>query len=383
MKNNTSTAKGRILYVENLRVLLSFMVVAVHAASTYGAPGGWTYSEKGADLLTLLPLTIFNATSQSFFMGLFFFIGAYFTHLSFQRKGLWKFIKDRFLRLGIPLLLTVYLISPLCWYLVWPIRHPDAEPISFVDLWLGGRAFGVGVMWFAEALIYFTLLYLFIYAVSPFLKERDRKQSRPIYTKHIFYFTLALAAVTFFVRTVFPLFHRNLHIHFELGHFPQYILLFVLGVLAARYKSDNFITCQEGKKWGWMVSFLVILIFPLMFFLGGAQSHGVSLFLGGWTWQSLAFSFWEQFTGIAMMVFLLGVLRTKWNHQNRITSSLSSCAYGVYVFHPPILIGISLLFKSWEAMHLVKFLVVAPLAFVLSYGFTLLIKQLPFMKTVF
>ena len=167
MKNIARSKKPKILYVENLRIILSVLVVIVHMACTYGGPGGWSYSEKGAGLWTVLPLTVLNATSQSFFMGMFFLFGAYFTHLSFQKKGALRFMKDRFIRLGIPLAMTYYLISPFTSWIVWPVKHQGQANLSFIELWMSGDRFGVGVMWFAEAIIYFSILYMFVRLLIP------------------------------------------------------------------------------------------------------------------------------------------------------------------------------------------------------------------------
>ena len=209
MEINKEGRKPRILYVENLRILLSALVVVVHMACTYGGPGGWTYMEPGADLVSILPLTILNATSQSFFMGMFFFFGAYFTHLSFQKKGFVFFIKDRFIRLVIPLLLTYYLISPFTSYIVWPVKYPEQTNLSFIDLWTGGRGFGVGVMWFAEALIYFTIFYIIARILLPWLRRKEKITLPKIKSQSIIISSLILGAVTFLVRLLFPLFKRN------------------------------------------------------------------------------------------------------------------------------------------------------------------------------
>ena len=40
---------------------------------------------------------------QAFALGFFFMISGYFTPVSFDRKGGWGFLRDRFIRLGIPL----------------------------------------------------------------------------------------------------------------------------------------------------------------------------------------------------------------------------------------------------------------------------------------
>ena len=72
-------AKNRLLFVDNLRILLITLVIMLHLAITYGGEGGWFYKERPADTLTTVVLTIHNATAQSFFMGLLFFLSAYLT----------------------------------------------------------------------------------------------------------------------------------------------------------------------------------------------------------------------------------------------------------------------------------------------------------------
>ena len=64
MRSSGVSKKPKILYIENLRIVLSVLVVIVHVACTYGGPGGWSYMERGAGIATVLPLTLLNATSQ-------------------------------------------------------------------------------------------------------------------------------------------------------------------------------------------------------------------------------------------------------------------------------------------------------------------------------
>jgi hypothetical protein len=58
-------------------------VVLHHAFITYGAPGGWYYQQKTDHIAALLPMTMFVATNQSFFMGFFFFLSALFVEPSY------------------------------------------------------------------------------------------------------------------------------------------------------------------------------------------------------------------------------------------------------------------------------------------------------------
>ena len=128
---------------------------------------------------------------------------------------------------------------------------------------------------------------------------------------------------------------------------------------------------------------MILIVFPLMFFVGKAHQNGIHLFAGKLTWHSLAYSVWEQVTGISIMVALMGILKVKWNTQSKFASKLSGGAFAVYVLHPPVLIGISLIFINWEVMLLVKFLVLTPLALLFSFGVAMAVKRVPVLKKIF
>ena len=372
----------RLAYVENLRILLTALVVIVHVACSYGGPGGWIYMEKGAGLATVLPLTVLNATSQSFFMGMFFFIAAYFTHRSFQKKGLLRFVKDRFIRLGIPLLLSYYFINVVTTLLVIPVKYPQ-NGVSFSELWKSGQAFGVGVMWFVLTLIYFTVVYLIAYLVFPGLRIKKNKPLPEIKSAYLLISAILLGVLTFFIRIIYPLFEGYHSLPFVFGHFPQYIFLFVLGIIAAKYESDYFVSYAQAKNWLWFSTVLVVVVFPLLFFIGNVNENGIQPFLGGVTIQSMIFSVWEQVTGISIMVSLFGIFKTKWNTQNNFTRKLSDSAYAVYVLHPPVLVVISILFINWKVMLLLKFMALTPIALILCFGIAMIVKQIPLLKRIF
>lgn len=105
--------QSRLFYIDNLRIFLISLVVLHHLSITYGAPGGWYYNESEAGFPEVLFMSMFVATNQSFFMGMFFMISAFFIIPSLERKGTGKFITDRLLRLGIPLLVFYFLLNPL------------------------------------------------------------------------------------------------------------------------------------------------------------------------------------------------------------------------------------------------------------------------------
>ncbi|NJK93881.1 MAG: acyltransferase family protein [Bacteroidales bacterium] len=49
-------------------------------------------------------------------MSLFFFISAYFVPASYDKKGASKYFTDRLMRLGIPLLVYIFILHPVITY---------------------------------------------------------------------------------------------------------------------------------------------------------------------------------------------------------------------------------------------------------------------------
>ena len=96
--------RARLFYIDNLRIFLSLLVVAHHWALANGAPGDWYNGESNLGPFGTLVLSQFVAVNQAFFMGFFFLISGYLVPNSYDRKGGRRFLKERAIRLGIPLI---------------------------------------------------------------------------------------------------------------------------------------------------------------------------------------------------------------------------------------------------------------------------------------
>jgi hypothetical protein len=156
-------AATRLLFVDNLRVLLTILVILHHLMITYAGNGSWYYQEGRQDVLSGALGGWFLAVNQAYFMGLFLLISAYFVPGSYDRKGARHFVQDRLIRLGIPLALYSWLIRPLLAYLN-PVRHPDGRPplVSFLTgtYFQQEALFGGGPLWFVETLLIFSAVYV-------------------------------------------------------------------------------------------------------------------------------------------------------------------------------------------------------------------------------
>lgn len=84
-------------------MFLTILVILHHLMITYAGTGGWYYKEDRQDAAVDALGGWFCSVDQAYFMGLLLLISAYFVPGSYDRKGSARFLKDRLIRLGIPL----------------------------------------------------------------------------------------------------------------------------------------------------------------------------------------------------------------------------------------------------------------------------------------
>ena len=90
---NEEQKPSRLYFVDNIRILLTVVVIMHHTMITYGASGSWYFKDPYTDEFTIILLTLIATFDQGFFMGLFFFISAYFVPGSYNRKGACQVLK--------------------------------------------------------------------------------------------------------------------------------------------------------------------------------------------------------------------------------------------------------------------------------------------------
>ena len=175
---NAASGRPRDLYIDQLRSLMTALVIVHHTALTYGAIGAWFWNElKPSAAISSQILIQFCTTNQAYFMGLFLFLAAYFTPASLERKGYALFIADRFTRLGLPLLAFILVLGPFTEALAhWGDTGRFWE--EFPYLWRHS-VINPGPLWFVEALLLFSLAYCAWRAVSGAPLAASQRTPRP------------------------------------------------------------------------------------------------------------------------------------------------------------------------------------------------------------
>lgn len=375
-------SSDKLIYIDNLRIFVISLVVAVHVALFY-MPLGWYSCKENAEPIIILILTAFIIVIQAFFMGLLFLISAYFTNHSFNKGNIHSVLAKRFMRLGIPLLFYLLIISPIVHNLI-ALLNPDSG-VSFWHIWLEPKSFALGPLWFVAALLFFTLLYTSYRIVAASNLQKNAQPYKIPNVWIIMLFAFVLGIVAFVTRIWFPIGNFVPIIGFQLAHFPQYICMFIIGIIAHKYQWLNSINFKTSVKW-LLFALVMILFSPLLiYYFAGAAFGGIGNtihFLGGGHMPSLIYSIWEQITGIALMIGLLGVFKRYLNQPSQLNKWLSNSTYTVYIIHPPIIIFLCWSLNAVALPALVKFVVLLILALLICFILASLICKIPVVKNV-
>jgi glucan biosynthesis protein C len=378
--------KPRLLYIENLRILLIILVILHHLSITYGAPGGWYYhefSQNQLDTLTTIVMVMFVAVNQAFFMGLFFFIAGYFTPASFDRKGGAAFLKDKLLRLGIPIVFYMVVISPTLRYFLDSLSAGAGLTLRdwFAQYFTNLQRSDIGPLWFVESLLIFS----FVYDGCRILLRRGGDSGKmdsalPENWKIVF-FAFLIGIVTFLVRVWFPVGSVFQPINLQFFYFPQYIAMFSLGIAANRRNWLAQVSARPDKTWP-AVALLLVLFLPVLFVLSGGLTGNITPALGGVHWQSFVYSVWEQLVCLGMSISLLGFFYRTFNRQGDLAKAMSASVYTVFILHTPVLVFLAVSLRAYSLHPLIKFVLVAPLAVALCFVISNVVRKLPLARQI-
>jgi len=350
---------ARDLYIDRLRSVMTVMVVLHHTAITYGAPGGWFWNElKPSATAASLLLTMFVSTNQAYFMGFFFLLAGYFTPGSLERKGYARFLGDRFLRLGLPLLAFGLTLGPLTAAEVTAAQGQGFWP-TFESLWRQ-KHFIAGPMWFVQALLMFSIAYCAWRASFGAPLQPAARIPRPVPGGRWWVLSaLATGAAALAIRQFVPT-GVNV-IGLQLGYFASYIFLFAIGIAAWRYDWLRQLDGSRARA-GMMAAAIAWPCMPLAIGVAIATHANTASFSGGFSWAAIVYALWEPFVAWGLIAaWLLGARRWM-NRPSAFWTWASRRAYAVYIIHPPVLVGISLMLHGWGAPALAKFAAVGVIA---------------------
>lgn len=350
----------RLYFLDNLKVALISLVVVHHAGQAYGPTDYWPI-RSDEQIALLGPFFEING---AFFMGLFFLISAFFIPQSVDRKGVSVAVKDRFMRLGLPLIfMTLFVFGPLT-YLVDDIESPFWQYIFF-DYFAAGEL-ELAHLWFISLLLFFSLCYLLFRLLSPsgqlFAPKVPAETPSNLLMVSLIIVLLMSNAL---IRIWFPVgvwVDLLPILPVEIGRLPQYAVMFVLGLIASR--RGWLTTMPLAQAMVWFSLGLLAAASVLLNVLTGFLPPSI------WLLQ-------EAVIGVAWCLSLPVLTRELWNRSSTLMQRLADDAFAVYLIH---IIVIYILQEGFEETGLsvgLRLALVSVLGLLISFLFADLLRRIP------
>ena len=360
----------RAYFLDRIRVILTILVIAHHSAIIYGASGGWFIKLAPDDGPSALALTLFAAINQAFFMGFFFLISGYLTPSSYDRKGWADYTRDRLLRLGVPTLFFGFVLGPLTVAIAQDGWNFSARWVMM----MGQLRFVIGPMWFAYALLIFTLAYVLwrrFVSVKP-----GRRQLIPARWVWVLA-ALGVGLAALVIRQFVPVGQEVLNL--QLGYFASYVFLFAVGCIGERYGWLEHVKKRHALPWVIALAVAVPLL-PVALVLGEAM--GQTDFATGFSFPAIFYAFWEPVVAWGVIAGALWIFPLYWGERDRRWGFLSRQSYGAFIIHPPVIVTLALLMETLPLPAIVKFVALTAVGTVVCFALAWAIRKLPLVRNI-
>jgi surface polysaccharide O-acyltransferase-like enzyme len=362
-------ASARLVSLDVIRVAVIVMVIVHHAAQPYGPTGGEWPVTDAAQSDWFRPFYTVNAAVG---LGLLFLLAGYLAPQSCDRKGPRRFLRERWSRLGVPLVVFALAAN-------LPIALAGERPDSihgFVSsLYRDAWAPLYLHLWFVGHLLLYSAAYV---TWRRFAGRAPRSWPAPGH-RSIVFFTVGLIVVTWVVRWWYsvdewvPLLWL---VPAEPAHLPQYVSLFVLGVMA--YRSDwlHGLPSGVGKLWLGVGLVATVCVVAVQMLAPDGWRYN-ELADGGVGWQSMVRSTLEGLICVGLAVGVPVVVRELVHRPLRLVSATAVISYAAYILHVYIVVPIQVAVTGPDLSPFLKFGVVAVLAILFSFGAAHLSRRVP------
>jgi peptidoglycan/LPS O-acetylase OafA/YrhL len=337
--HQSATATGRITALDRARTFITLLVVIHHSVVNY------TYFGNG-DRMRWLGFDLVVLFNDSFFMACMFLISGLFVHDSLARRGTAGYLRSRGWRLGVPFLISIFVLIPVAYYASFLRYHlPGTTDFNFFHFWWHTLAIGPwpsGPSWFLWVLLAFDLIAAAVWSMAPRIpaalgQSISALRERPMQ-----------AFVAFLLVSVVSYLPMHLAFGdgawFEPGHYPlpiqtSRILLYTayfsagvgIGVIGLR----PGLLAEDGelvKRWPVWLGFSA-LFYGAILLLVYAHHNWVADFKSPPLWWKTAYGLAFAMFSAAMAFTVLATSLRLARSSLRLLDAMQPSAYGIFLLH--------------------------------------------------
>ena len=374
-------APQRVAPLDRARTLITLLVLLHHSVVNY------TYFGSG-DRMRWLGFDLAVLFNDSFFMAFMFFISGLFVRDSLARKGPACFLRDRAWRLGVPFLLSIYLLMPIAYYPTFLRYHlPGTTDFNFLHFWWRTITVGPwpsGPAWFLWVLLALDAVAAAVWlamprAIATLGQIVFAVRNRPVAA--FVAFLIFSIAIYLPLRLTFgdgswlepwgyPLPIQTSRILLYTGYFFAGIGVGAVG-LRAGLLAENGELARRWRLWlGWALLFYVAILLLVY-----VKHHGIDLDrppAGFQTSYALAFALFSAAMVFAVPAVLLRFAKSGWS----LLDVLRPSAYGIFLLHYIFTIWLQYAVYDYSWPAFVKFAIVFIGTLSLSWGLTVALRKI-------
>ncbi len=377
-------AKGRIVALDRARTFITLLVVIHHSVVDY------TYFGNG-DRMRWLGFDLVVLFNDSFFMACMFLISGLFVHGSLARKGPANFLRGRAWRLGVPLLISIFVLIPIAYYASFLRYHlPGTTDFNFFHFWWRTLTIGPwpsGQSWFLWVLLAFDIIAAAIWLTAP---RSIVALGRWIVGLHERPMT---AFATFMIVSIVS--YMPMHLAFgdgswfELGHYPfpiqssrilLYPAYFFAGVGIGVISLRAGVLAENGeiaKRWPVWLAFAV-LFYGVILLLVYVHHNWIVNFHSPPLWWKTAYGLAFAMFSAAMAFTLLATSLRLAQSSLRLLDAMQPSAYGIFLLHYIFIIWLQYVVYDPSFPAGIKAAIVFVGTLSASWALTVLLRKIPF-----
>ncbi|MBR1121279.1 acyltransferase [Bradyrhizobium lablabi] len=380
----TATDTARILAFDRARTFITLMVVVHHSVVNY------TYFGNG-DRMRWLGFDLMVLFNDSYFMAFMFLISGLFVHESLTRRGALGYLRRRAFRLGVPLLISIFVFIPIAYYASFLRYHmPGTTDFNFFHYWWRMITVGPwpsGQSWFLWVLLAFDIVAVAVWSMAPKILTAwgrliETLRERPI-----------AAFVAFLIVSIASYLPMHLAVGdgawFEPGHYPfpiqtsrifLYPAYFLTGVGIGMLSLRTGILAENSeiaRRWPIWLAFAVLL-YGTILLLVYAHHNWLENFSDPALWWRAAYGLaFASFS--AAMAFTIPATSLRLAHSSlRFLDAMQPSAYGIFLVHYMFIIWLQYVVydPAWPAVVKSAIVFVGTLGG--SWLLTIALRKIPF-----
>jgi peptidoglycan/LPS O-acetylase OafA/YrhL len=379
------------LALDNLRAIVILIVLSFHAVLAYVkfipvSHGGFSEPPFGWRAFPIMDeerwfgFDLFCAWQDVYLMSLMFLLSGLFVWPSLNRKGNWGFLRDRFLRLGVPFLFGVIVLTPIAVYPAYLSTTAEPSLNDYIQRYLALPFLPNGQVWFLWQLVAMNVVLVAINAVAPgLLASLVRRVAAAGENPVRFYLALVAVGAAVYVPVALILtpwaWTSTGPLSFQYSRPLLYMVFFFTGLGIGARGIDDGLMASDGallRHWRWWLGAAIASLILWMGLTSLTLDGNAPLVI------DIASDLSFVIACAAGCFFMLAVALRFGTIRSPYLDSLSANAYSLYLVHYVFMVWLQYALLSSPLFAVIKGSIVFATTLVLSWITTLVVQRVPF-----